>query len=273
MSRFQILCVTMNQHDFSKIEEMNVHSDIIYANQSDKTEYKELQFEGHTAKMITTATRGVGKNRNIALTYADADICLFADDDVRYIDNLEEVVLAEFDKNPDADVFIFHFISDSKIRNSKQYTKTRAVKNWERMPWPGFRIAVRLSSLRKANVWFNTLFGGGCIFPSGEDSIWLKEAKNKGLKFYVSDKTIGTVSFERSTWFTGYDEKFYYSKGVFCRGVHKKMLFIWQIYYALRIGKLTVMAFSDRMKWIKNGKRGYDEMLSYQEYKEKYCNK
>ncbi|MBR4173518.1 MAG: glycosyltransferase family 2 protein [Clostridia bacterium] len=273
MSRFQILCVTMKQRDFSKIEEMNVHSDIICANQWDKNDYQELTFEGHTAKMVTTDTRGVGKNRNIALIYADAEICLFADDDVRYIDNVEEVVLSEFDKHPDADVFIFHFSTDSETRKERQYSKTRPVRKWDRMPWAGFRIAVRLSSVRKANVWFNTLYGGGCVFPSGEDSLWLNEAKSKGLKMYVSDQTIGTVSFENSTWFTGYDEKYYYSKGTFCRKAHRKTEAIWHIYYALRIAGLSELTFLDRMKWIKNGRRGYDEMLSYEEYKEKYDNK
>ena len=52
MSKFEILCVTMHQNDFSKIKEMNVHSNIVYANQADYTSYEEYEFEGHTAKMI-----------------------------------------------------------------------------------------------------------------------------------------------------------------------------------------------------------------------------
>ena len=98
----------MNQHDFSKIGEMNVHSDVVFANQSDYTAYEELEFDGHKAKMISTQTHGVGINRNLALTYASADICLFADDDVVYVDDVENKVVAEFDAHPDADVIIFH---------------------------------------------------------------------------------------------------------------------------------------------------------------------
>ena len=75
MSKFQILCVTMGQTDFSKLEQMNIHSDVIFANQADRTEKQVLEFDGHTAQMITTDTRGVGKNRNIALLHADADVC------------------------------------------------------------------------------------------------------------------------------------------------------------------------------------------------------
>ena len=195
---FEILCVTMHQKDFSKIEEMNVRSDIVFANQSDCTSYDEYTFENHKAKMISTNTRGVGINRNLSLAYASADICLFADDDVYYYDDMEEKVIREFEAHPDADVFIFHFDTDNEARKQKKYSKTRKCGPFERMPWGGVRIAFRLSSVRKANVWFTTLFGGGCVFASGEDSMWLKEAKRKGLTFYVSKETIGKVFFEES---------------------------------------------------------------------------
>ncbi len=137
MSRFEILCVTMNQADFSKIQEMNIHSDVVFANQADRTSYEELPFEGHTAKMITTATKGVGKNRNIGLLYASADICLFADDDVVYHDDAEQRILAEFDAHPDADVMIFHLDTDSKERTQISYPKTRRCRKMEKFPWGG----------------------------------------------------------------------------------------------------------------------------------------
>ena len=124
MSRFEILCVTMHQKDFSKIEQMNINSDVVFANQADRTSMNELEFNGHRARMITTDTRGVGVNRNLALTYAQGEICLFADDDVTYDDDMEERVLKEFDAHPDADVIIFHFDTDSD-RKQVKYPKTK----------------------------------------------------------------------------------------------------------------------------------------------------
>ena len=98
MPTFEILCATMHQNDFSKIKEMNIHSDVVFANQCDHTSYDEIEFEGHTAKMISTQTRGVGKNRNLGLIYASADICLLADDDVVYNDGYEKTVLDFYKK-------------------------------------------------------------------------------------------------------------------------------------------------------------------------------
>ena len=265
--KFEILCVTMRQRDFSKIEEMNIHTNIVFANQDDRTAYDQKEFDGYTARMITTNTVGVGINRNIALMYADADICLFADDDVRYIDNLEEIVVGEFEKYPDADVFIFHLDSTDQDRQQKKYSKTRKCSCFEKMPWGGVRIAVRLSALKRANVWFTTLFGGGCIFPSGEDSIWLMEAKRKGLRFYVSNKTIGVISFAESSWYSGADEKFYYGKGAFYQAMHKHSQLIWHLYFAIRTWGRGKLGFSKKMKYMKLGAQGFKKMQSYDEYK------
>ena len=262
MSRFEILCVTMHQKDFSKIEQMNIHSDVVFANQADRTCFEEKEFEGHLARMITTDTRGVGINRNLALTYAKGEICLFADDDVTYNDDVEERVLAEFDAHPDADIIIFHLDTDSDRKQIK-YNETKKCSCFCKMPWGGVRIAVRLNSIRKANIWFTTLFGGGCIFPSGEDSMWLTDARKKGLTFYVSKETIGKVDFENSTWFSGFDEKMYYGKGAFYQAAHPKTKFVWMLYFAARTSKLSTLSFSEKFKWMKNGNKGYKEMKPF----------
>lgn len=266
MLSFEVLCVTMNQSDFSKVKEMNIHSNVVFANQSDKNCYDEFEFDGNRAKMITTSTRGVGINRNFALCYANSDICLFADDDVKYVDNMEELIVNEFEANPDADIIIFNLDTNDSVRRQKRYYKTKPHRFWERMPWATFRIAVRTKSVRKANLWFTTLFGGGCVFPSGEDSMWLTDAKKKGLKFYVSKEVIGTVDFSVSTWYSGANEKFYYGKGAFYKCIHPRMLYVWMMYFALRTHKVSELSFLQRIKWMLTGAKQYENLNSYESY-------
>lgn len=269
MAKFEILCVTMHQSDFSKIEEMNIRSNVVFANQCDHTSYEEKEFDGHVAKMISTQTRGVGLNRNLSLSYASAEICLLADDDVTYDDDMEKRVIAEFDAHPDADVMIFHLDTDSDRKQIK-YDKTRKCGRFERMPWGGCRIAFRLNAVLKANLWFTTLFGGGCVFPSGEDSMWLTDAKRAGLTFYVSKETIGRVSFDTSTWFTGFDEKFYYAKGAYYAAAHPKSTSLWMRYFLFRTKRMSNLPKKEKLRMMRAGKRGYGEMLSFGAYKEKY---
>ena len=42
MEQLEILCVTMHQKDFSKIRQMNIHSNVLFANQAGRTCLEEL---------------------------------------------------------------------------------------------------------------------------------------------------------------------------------------------------------------------------------------
>ena len=97
MSRVQVLVATMHQKDFSKLQEMNIQTDAVFANQSDTDRTDIRNDGGFTALMITTSTRGVGVNRNIALEHASGEILLIADDDMRYIDGYENAVIEAFE--------------------------------------------------------------------------------------------------------------------------------------------------------------------------------
>lgn len=273
MSNLEVLCVTMHQTDFSKIKEMNIRTDVVFANQADCDCYAEYEFDGHKAKMITSTTRGVGKNRNMGLLYASAEYCMLADDDVVYADNMPQLVVSEFEAHPDADVMIFHFESNDPIRKLPPHKKTEKKSRFKGFPWGGFNIAFRLSSVRKANVWFTTLFGGGCVFPSGEDSIFLTELRKAGLTFYVSSKTIGTVSFETSSWFTGYDEKYYYGKGAFYQAIRPRLKYFWMLYMAMRTRNQKALSFGNKIKWMRCGSKGYKKLISYADYAKTVCTK
>lgn len=266
---FQILCVTMNRSDFDIINKMNINSDVIFANQSNVVGYEEITFDDHVAKMITTNTRGVGNNRNIALLYADADYCLLADDDCAYIDDLEKVLISEFDNHPDADIMIFHLDSSNPQRQLCKYSKTRKCFRFEKHPWGAVRIAFRLSAIRKANISFSALFGGGALYLSGEDSMFIDDAYRHGLTIYVSDKTIGSVSTEESTWFSGFNEEYYFSKGAFYKASYKRMAMLWMLYFSFRTAKMSELKWTDRISWMRKGCKSFLKLKSFEDVTKK----
>ncbi|MCD8391022.1 MAG: glycosyltransferase family 2 protein [Firmicutes bacterium] len=220
MNKIEILCATMNQSDFSKIEEMNIKSDVVFANQADRYDYSEKKFDGGTAKMITTAERGVGKNRNTALLYASGSICLIADDDIRYSDDYVRTVTQAFEELPDADIILFNFTTTNEERRQAPITKLTRFRRWSRSGFAAFNIAFRLDAVQKANIWFSVLYGGGAKYSSGEDSLWINDALKAGLKIYRHPAVIGEVNFDVSSWFNGYTEKFFVDKGVIYANMH-----------------------------------------------------
>ena len=102
--------------------------------------------------------------------------------------------------------------------------------------------------------------------------MWLQDAQRKGLTFYVSDKTIGTVSFASSTWFTGADEKFFYGKGVYYRAMHPRSQWLWRLYFAWRV-RSSPLSWTEKMNWMSRGARGYEQMLSFDEFRKNEAKK
>lgn len=265
MLTFEILCTTMHQHDFSKLAEMNIHSNIVYANQADTVRYDECHLNGYRARMITTNTRGVGKNRNIALTYADADICLLADDDVIYDDHAEKIILDEFNSLKGADAIIFNVLSDNLERPEKINHHPRRMRSSSPNPYGTYRIAVRLDAVRRRNLWFSTLFGGGAPYSCGEDSLFVYDMLRCGLRIYVSDKEIAHVKQECSSWFKGMNERYFYDKGAFYQAAHKGVLkYLYVFYFAARTVRMSPLSSTLKIRLMLNGIKGYRTLAQYE---------
>ncbi|MDP4117858.1 MAG: glycosyltransferase family A protein [Bacillota bacterium] len=97
MLSLQVLVVSMNQKNISIIENSNIKSDVIISNQCSKNEVEIFTKCSKEILMLSFAERGVGLNRNNALMRAKADICVFADDDMKYVDNYEEIITKAFE--------------------------------------------------------------------------------------------------------------------------------------------------------------------------------
>ena len=213
MNSMQLLIASVNT-DSSIFDTVNAVESVIVANQ-DPDSKVNCQECKNNCQLITTNTKGVGKNRNIALLAADAEIVLFGDDDMEYIDGYREIVIKAFKDIPDADIIIFNLdYQNSPVNNTRRVTKTtHRVHFWNALNYGAPRIAMRLNSQRRANLWFSLQFGGGAKYNAGEDCLFIAEALRKKLKIYVHPATIARTDLSQSSWFKGYDRKFFFDKG------------------------------------------------------------
>lgn len=261
MAPLQVLVATMHQKDLSILEKMNIRCGAVIANQADRN---EILVEGDV-KMITTATRGVGLNRNIALLAADGDILLFADDDVVYYDDMARSVTAAFRENPRADVLVFgmDIVKNGSV-TERRHLKNRRLRVFNAMRFGTYRIAVRREALLRANLSFNQNFGGGCPFFSGEDSLFLKACFDRGLKVYAHEYVLGTCAKDTSTWFVGCNEKYFYDKGVLMRYLFPRMPHLMALYFAIRFKRTTNLTVGQRIRLMEEGVQGGKRMRQYQ---------
>lgn len=213
MLKIQVLVAAMNQTDHSLIKKMNIRTDAIVGNQCDYNSVEVFENGNNIIKYYNFAERGVGLNRNNVLMRADADICLFADDDMIYDDNYVEIVERAFYENPDADVIVFNL--KEQIPTRKLITKKSRVGYLNYLRYGTARVAVRLNSVKKCGIYFNQCFGGGTAHCHGEDNLFLNACLKNGLKIIAVPEYIATLTEERkSSWSNGYDEKYIKDQGV-----------------------------------------------------------
>lgn len=264
MERLTVLCAAMGQPDFSLIEHMNLRSDVIIANQAERNEYAACDFDGHHAELLTTATRGVGRNRNLSLLAARSELLLFADEDVTYNADYAERVVRAFDELPQASVIIFGIdtVKNGSVIQS-QTMKTRRAHLWNVLRYGACAIAVRRADILRENISFTLLFGGGARYSSGEDSLFLRECLAKKLKIYTYDYCLGTTCADHSTWFEGFREKYFYDKGAWIAAAFPgcKRLMNWIFF--LKFRKRAEIPEKNALRLMRAGLRGYRTLTPY----------
>lgn len=218
--KIQVLVSTMHQANFDLVKRMNIQSDTIIVNQCSRNKFEEYDYKGNSVKLLSFSERGVGLSRNNALMRSNADICLMADDDMCYIDGYKDIVIDAFVKNPKADIILFNVPIHKK--NGKKNIKIRKngrVHFYNCLKYGTVNIAFRRDRIMKKNIFFSLLFGGGAYYGSGEDTLFIVDSLKKGLKLYSSTKVIAEIKEDKSTWFTGYNEKYFYDKGALFKAI------------------------------------------------------
>lgn len=260
--KLEVLMSCMNQNNFDLTENMNLTTDILIINQTNENRYNERIINENKQRMISNTQRGLSKSRNELLLNMSGDIGILCDDDVIYEKDYEKTVLKAFEELKDADVVIFNINSIGRLE--KNITKLK--KAYSHKYYTSTRIAFKRESLLKNNIFFNINFGAGSIYSSGEESLLLRKCYDKKLKVYEYPFTIATVKQEESTWFNGYNEKFFYDKGAWLKEAYSKTWFIFIWYFILKFYNKCELSSFQIIKSLFNGMKGYKNNLSFYEY-------
>lgn len=228
----EVLVSTMNQKtvDLSLAEKMNIKSKTIIINQTDEFGYSSEQ----RVEMCSYPERGIGKSRNSALLRSSGDVCLMADDDMVYVDNYEEIVEKAYEKYKDADFIVFNVRVHYPDRTVKRVSKPGRVRFFNSLKYGTVTFSFYRNAIIRENIFFSLLFGGGAKFSSGEDTLFLWTCLKKGLKVYAEETVIADVYNYESSWFKGYNEKFYKDKGALFKALEPRWHLLLNLQLAVR---------------------------------------
>lgn len=178
--------------------------------------------------------KGLSRNRNNALRYAESDICFIADDDVEYdFDKLQELV-NYYESNPEIDLITFKYRTKC---NGKQYP----VGSFDLRNKPNnFNISsIEISFKRKSvqgRIFFNELLGlGSPKAGAGEDDIFILDCLDSGLKCCYLPITVVTHNDSTTGVRDGGKERVIFSRGILTRIMHPRTYPFYYVYLARSI--------------------------------------
>lgn len=253
--KIQTLIATIDQTDQSLAQRMNVQTDCLIGNQCGANGTEEVWWNGHRVIYLNTAERGVGRNRNLLLEQAEAEFCVFADDDMCFLPGYPKTALRCFAQCPKADLLVFNLVE----KDPRRYRNRRIFRvHWYNYARYGAaRLAFRRKSLINAGIRFDLRFGGGAEYGSGEDTLFLRSCLKKGLKIYAIPEALAEIDQEaKSTWFTSYNSKFFRDKGALYACLHPILWRPYALRYLIRYRKklLQELRFREAYSAMKSGR-------------------
>lgn len=213
----EILLSTMNRNSLDFLTALFPNSNfknfnLLIVNQTTKdcllySKYKNI-------RVLNVFEKGLAKSRNLALKNAKGDICLVADDDVKYNSNFEYIIIDSFRDNTTADIITFK-MKDFEGNDFKFYTES----NWHNlkslMQVNSVVVAFKTEKIRKKNITFNDYFGLGATFETGDEYIFLRDSLNAGANIWFASKYILKHEYNSSGRAAGSDKLVFARAAIF----------------------------------------------------------
>lgn len=254
--KIQVLVSAVEQNMAALVEKMNISTPAVVVNQCDSYGYEEMEHNGAKIQCFSMPERGVGLSRNTALLHADAEVCLFSDEDITLTGDYVKEMEKAYREIPDADMILFN-VKVSPKRKTYWNTDIHRVNYRNYGRYPAYSISGKLDSLRRANVGYSLLFGGGAKYSNGEDSLFLRDCLRAGLHIYTHTICIGEEKERESTWFRGYTQKFFHDRGVLYHFLYGKLAkpLAWRFLWVHRQEMCREISVGEAYRLMKDGIR------------------
>ena len=124
------------------------------------------------------------------------------------------------------------------------------------MNYGAARFVFKLDPVLYHGISFNTKFGGGSEHSCGEDTLFIRDCLKAKMKIYAVPYSIAYLEEEReSSWFKGFDEKYFVDKGIVLKIAHPFLCNLFAVYLLLRHKEYYTdnMTFKKAYRAIKKG--------------------
>lgn len=229
-------------------------TDVKYLVSHQYTDEKYLPIPNHLIRKDVLVSqipgKGLTKSRNNAIRLATGDVCVIADDDVRYTNEYFNTVIDTYN-NHTYEVVCFKISKSVEVNelneDYKFYPNTALKINQLSDHSPSsIEITFRLDSVRKSKVFFDERFGLGSWLIGGEENLFIYDSINEGLNVWFVPKYI--VKHPHECTITSFSK--YHERRVRVTGAMDMRLHGWISF--LKALPRTIILFQDLIKNKKN---------------------
>ena len=228
------LVSAVNQNIEELVKGICLETDAVVVNQCETDDSGSLDVNNHKVYWRKMNARGVGLSRNTCIEMTpECDIALFTDEDITYDEGYSKLILDEFMKHPEADVLLFN-VRVCDARRTYWNDEFGKINMFNYGRYPAYSIAIRHNKLKESAIKFPLEFGGGAKYINGEDSVFLHDCLEAGLHIYKTPVCIGEEAERESTWFSGYNDRFFISRGALYVRLYGKLALFRAYVFLLR---------------------------------------
>lgn len=261
--KIQVLVATMHQTNYSLLDKLNIQSDAVVINQCDYDRAKSFQYKDYSILWIDSTERGLSRSRNMALQNSTADVCVICDDDECLSDNYPKMIFNAYADLEKADFIAFNI---NRIGwNEKEIIKPKKIGRFK--TYSSVHITFIRRQIIEHGIVFDTRFGAGSgMYSCAEDAIFCMDCNKNGLKMYTYPGILCDVVCDKSTWFNGYNARYFYDVGAYLSVAYPCLKHVVKWYYPIRFRKISDTRVFDIIRSINNGIRGYKTQICYNEF-------
>jgi len=263
---FELLIATRNRENLDFLIPMFPngvfdHCAILIINQTNGD--KTLTSAHKNIRVINSKEQGLSKSRNLALQHAIGKICLIADDDVRYVQNFDKIILEAFLKHKEASLITFKIETlDEKAfkpypHASRKYLKIKELENIS-----SIEMAFRREAVLSKNIFFDELFGLNSVFLCGEEFVFAKALFDKELAIYYENTVIVRHALITSTSAQGANH-LVYARGALKYIKNKNLAYLMclnMMRYLWQYGHIGIAQVPYKLKIALKGQRDYKKL-------------
>ena len=251
------------------LKNMNIKNNSVVINQCPGSDKLLNLSNDKNNRIYSYSNKGLSISRNNAISKSKADICILADDDLRYNENYQQIVLNAYEKYPEADLIAFYVSSDNpnNVKPKLSFGKVGLLKSFKIQ---SVQLTFRRDKIQEKNIKFDELFGAGTELYMGEENIFIFDCIKSGLHLYSYPVEFAKLNNRESSWFKGYDEKYFQVKSACFYRMSKFFWLFLCIQFIVRKYKIYKKDISS-FKALKNmviGKNNYKTICSYMSIKE-----